>query len=72
MSEGAINSQPNARQSVTEGFRVAYNHFIRWLLRISIGVETFFQNGDIRRYLLYILIANLVVMVLFLILARSV
>lgn len=70
MSEGAAGSQPKAGQVVTEAIRIAYNYFIGWLLLTSAQVENSFQNGDIRRYLLYILVTNLVVLLLFLVLVR--
>lgn len=53
-----------------ELFRLTYNRLIDWLRRGSEVVEAFFQNGDLRRYLLYILIANLAAMLLFVMMAR--
>lgn len=70
LSDGAANGDPRSRQVVIEFFRVGYNYLIGWLLRSSARAERFFQNGDIRRYLLYILVANLLVLAIFLAIAR--
>lgn len=70
LSEGAANTHPRTRQVVVEVFRRALNQVIDWLLSGSRRLEITAQNGDIRRYLLYILIANLAALSLFLILKR--
>ncbi|MBK8050827.1 MAG: hypothetical protein IPK16_29220 [Anaerolineales bacterium] len=71
MSEGAANRSPRARQVVMEITRLGYNQFIHWLRRSSVFIETTFQNGDLRRYLLYILLANLAAMSLFALMAGN-
>jgi hydrogenase-4 component B len=55
-------------QIVTEYFRRQYNRWIDWLLKRSTAIGNFIQNGDLRQYLFYIFIANLIVLVLFLLL----
>jgi hypothetical protein len=70
LSAGAARGASGARQVVVEGFRVVYNHLIDYLLRGSRRIETSSQNGDLRRYLLYIMIANLGALVLFLLRIR--
>lgn len=65
LSAGAARGESAARQAVVEVFRVAYNHLIDRLLRTSRRVETASQNGDLRRYLLYIMFANLGALVAF-------
>jgi hydrogenase-4 component B len=52
-------------QVVIEIFRALDNYLIGWLLNISEDVGRTLQNRDIRRYLAYILIANLVALLLF-------
>lgn len=42
-------------QYVVEIFRQGYNYLLSWILRFSNWFGNTFQNGDIRRYLLYIL-----------------
>lgn len=66
MSEGASGGTPRTSQIVLEVFRVGYNRLISWLLLVSARIEAFFQNGDIRRYLAYILIVNLIVLLFYL------
>ncbi len=70
MSEGVIRVESHAPQVIVEGFRVLYNRLIDRLLRSARRIETAFQNGDLRRYLLYIMIANLGALALFLLLKR--
>jgi len=53
-------------QIVIEYFRRQYNWVIDWLLKRSTAIGNFIQNGDLRQYLFYIFIANLIVLVLFL------
>jgi hydrogenase-4 component B len=53
-------------QTTTEIFRLMYNAVIAVVLHVSRTVSDTIQNGDISRYLLYILIANLVALVIFL------
>ena len=59
-----------APQIVTEVFRVGYNHVIGWLQSTSTAIAKWGQNGDLGRYLLYILFANLTALLLFLISGR--
>jgi hydrogenase-4 component B len=49
---------------VIEPFNYLYNLFIRVLLGISAWVGNYLQSGDIRRYLLYIFAALIIVLVL--------
>jgi hypothetical protein len=70
MSEGALTGQPRAPQVVTEVFRVGYNHVIGWLQGASTAIAGWSQNGDLGRYLLYILFANLTALLLFLVSRR--
>lgn len=53
-------------QIVVEQFRSHYNRFIHWLLNLSTNAGNALQNGDIRRYLGYIFLVNIIVLVLFL------
>ena len=53
-------------QIVVEQFRTLYNRFIHWLLNRSTGAGNALQNGDIRRYLGYIFLVNIIVLLLFL------
>ena len=68
MSEGAQRADPRGRQVIIEVFRVGYNQVIDWLLRGSAAFALWGQNGDLGRYLLYILFANLAALLLFLVL----
>jgi len=54
-------------QIVVEIFRLSYNRLINRLVSYSDRIGNIVQNGDIRRYLLYILIVNIVVLLLFLV-----
>lgn len=69
MSAGALNA-PSAQQIVVEVFRVGYNRITGWLLTGSTAIARWGQNGDLGRYLLYILFANLAVLLLFLAIGR--
>ncbi len=61
------NSEENP-QIVVELFRAAYNRCIHWLLASSEFLGKTLQNRDIRRYLGYILLANIAALALFLLL----
>jgi hypothetical protein len=70
MSEGSLTGQSRAPQVVTEIFRVGYNRVIGWLQGASTAIAGWGQNGDLGRYLLYILFANLTALLLFLVSRR--
>lgn len=53
-------------QAVVEVFRERYNRLADWVVTRSERFGLYLHNRDLGRYLLYILIANVVVMVLFL------
>jgi hydrogenase-4 component B len=52
------------RRYVPEGFNRLYNNLFDVLLRISTGVGRGLQNGDIRRYLMYIFATFVAVLIL--------
>ena len=62
MAEG---SSPEARQTVVEWFRAAYNRLIHLTFESSHRFAETVQNGDIRRYMAYILVVYLVLLLLF-------
>ena len=62
-------SESNPQISV-EIFRSFYNRFLGWLLAYSTKLGDILQNGDIRRYVTYILLANLIILALFLLWSR--
>ncbi|KAA3663832.1 MAG: hypothetical protein DWQ04_08830, partial [Chloroflexi bacterium] len=53
-------------QSIIEIFRQTYNRFIHLILIYSTKIGVTLQNKDIRRYLGYIFIVNIVAILLFL------
>ncbi len=57
-------------QEVIESFRCFYNYIIEGLLSFSEWVGRTVQNKDIRRYLKYIFIANLIALLLFILLGK--
>jgi hydrogenase-4 component B len=57
-------------QYVVEWFRAFYNRLLRWLLTGSTWAGNTLQNGDIRRYLGYIFLVNIIVLVLFLLIGE--
>lgn len=61
-----LSESPIYPQTVYESFRQIYNHWIGWLLDRSKDLGEAIQGGDIRHYLGYIFIANIVALVLFL------
>ncbi len=65
-SEMEISRSETYPQVMVEFFRETYNKWIDWTLRNSETFGDFMQNRDIRRYLFYIFIANIIALVLFL------
>jgi hydrogenase-4 component B len=63
-----LSQSKNFPQEVIEIFRLGYNAITGWLVDASETIGSFMQNSDIRRYLQYILIANIVILVMFIIL----
>ena len=55
----------SARQQVPEVAHQVYNRLIRRILAASAAIGAWVQNGDIRRYLLYILVISVIALVLF-------
>lgn len=53
-------------QVEVEFFRVGYNRIIAWSLEKSRQAGELIQNGDLRRYVFYIFLSNVVVLLLFL------
>lgn len=53
-------------QVEVEFFRVGYNRIIVWCLEKSRQAGELIQNGDLRRYVFYIFLSNVVVLLLFL------
>lgn len=66
-----MTENKNHPQWVREVFRSGYNRFSKWLYGTSERIGLALQNGDIRRYLGYILLTQLAVMVLFLIIGTG-
>lgn len=58
-------SEGEAPQRVVEIFRLVYNRLMTWLLGFSEKFAFWLQTGDIRRYVLYVLFINLLVVVLY-------
>ncbi len=52
-------------QTVVEIFRLAYNHLTDRLLHFSESFALWLQNGDVRQYMGYVFIANLLVVVFY-------
>lgn len=65
-----LSESPIYPQAVYESFRQMYNRWIGWLLARSEGLGLAIQGGDIRRYLSYIFMANLIALLLFLLFRR--
>ncbi len=59
--------QPAARQIVVEGFRYAFNVLIHGTFHLSERFALWMQNGDVRRYMLYIALTYLGVLMLYMI-----
>jgi len=64
-SRFVLSHSPANPQQVTEVFRHGYNRLIRTLLEFSdlFGKRT--QNGDIRRYLQYVFLADLIIILIY-------
>ena len=63
-----LSSSDAYPQEVMEHFRAIDNMMFKWLLNRSKYIGESIQNRDIRRYLVYIFLANILVLVLFLVL----
>lgn len=61
-----LSESPIYPQAVYESFRQIYNRWIGWMLDRSKSLGEAIQGGDIRNYLGYIFIANIIALVLFL------
>lgn len=58
-------SEGEPPQRVVEIFRLVYNRLTAWLLGFSEKFAFWLQTGDIRRYVIYVLVVNLLVVVLY-------
>lgn len=69
-SEITLSNSPHYHQRVVEVFRFRLNVVTSWLLAWSNHIGKTLQNRDIRRYLRYIFIANLLVLFLFILFGK--
>jgi hydrogenase-4 component B len=60
-----ISSSNNYPQIVVEVVRAAYNRRLAWLLSFSTSVGKYLQNRDLRRYLNYIFISDIAILIVF-------
>lgn len=64
-SQFPLSKSDRNPQQVVEIFRLAYNWVIDYLLRASQRFSEWLQNGDIRRYMTYVFLINLLMLILY-------